>query len=418
MLCARTGKRGGRGRPAQHRVVINDDDLITSLAHTTPEPPIKNATTPRNPKNPQKKAPRRAAAATTTANGSAASRRAAPALVAAPRRAARRSRSVRVQAYKVAVLGAAGGIGQPLSLLLKMNKLITELRLYDVAPVVKGVAVDLSHCNTPVRVSAHAGDAELPGALAGADLVVIPAGVPRKPGMTRDDLFAINAGIVRALVGAAAKHAPGAIVEIISNPVNSTVPIAREVLKAAGAYDARRLLGVTSLDVVRANTFVAEAKGFDTRDVDVPVIGGHAGATILPLLSQSRPPADFGDADRAAMTKRIQEAGTEVVEAKAGAGSATLSMAYAAARMAESTLLGLAGEPGVVECAFVESDVVPGCAFFASRVQLGPQGVAKVHGLGDLNDFEKAALDAMLPELQAQIAKGIEFARSPPAPKA
>jgi malate dehydrogenase len=93
-------------------------------------------------------------------------------------------------------------------------------------------------------------------------------------------------------------------------------------------------------------------------------------------------------------------------------------MAYAAARMAESTLLGLAGEPGVVECAFVESDVVPGCAFFASRVQLGPQGVAKVNGLGTLNDFEKAALDAMLPELKAQIQKGLEFARNPPAPKA
>jgi malate dehydrogenase len=57
-----------------------------------------------------------------------------------------------VQCKKVAVLGAAGGIGQPLSLLLKMNKCVTELALFDVAPIVKGVAVDLSHCNTPVQV--------------------------------------------------------------------------------------------------------------------------------------------------------------------------------------------------------------------------------------------------------------------------
>jgi malate dehydrogenase len=80
------------------------------------------------------------------------------------------------------------------------------------------------------------------------------------------------------------------VIEIISNPVNSTVPIAAEVLKAAGVYDKRKLLGVTTLDVVRANTFVAEAKGLDVKDVDVPVIGGHAGATILPLLSQVRGP--------------------------------------------------------------------------------------------------------------------------------
>lgn len=76
------------------------------------------------------------------------------------------------------------------------------------------------------------------------------------------------------------------MIEIITNPVNSTVPIAAEVLKAAGVFNAKKLIGVTSLDVVRANTFVAEARGLDVRDVDVPVIGGHAGVTILPLLSQ------------------------------------------------------------------------------------------------------------------------------------
>ena len=77
-----------------------------------------------------------------------------------------------------------------------------------------------------------------------------------------------------------------AVIAIISNPVNSTVPIAAEVMKAAGVYDKRKVLGVTTLDVVRANTFVAEAKGLAVQDVDVPVVGGHAGVTILPILSQ------------------------------------------------------------------------------------------------------------------------------------
>jgi len=229
--------------------------------------------------------------------------------------------------------------------------------------------------------------------------------------MTRDDLFNINAGIVKNLVTAAAKHCPEAIIEIISNPVNSTVPIASEVLKAAGVYNPKKLLGVTTLDVVRANTFVAQSKGLDLKEVDVPVVGGHAGITILPLLSQTVPSVTFSDSEREALTKRIQDAGTEVVEAKAGGGSATLSMAYAAARMAESTLLGLQGEPNMYECAFVQSDVVPGVPFFASRVQLGPEGVAKVNGLGPLNDFEKQALDAMLPELKTQIEKGLAFAK-------
>jgi malate dehydrogenase len=311
--------------------------------------------------------------------------------------------------YKVALLGAAGGIGQPLGLLLKMNKYISELSLYDIAPSTPGVAKDLSHCNTPSTAVGFVGDENLGKALQGADLVVIPAGVPRKPGMTRDDLFNINAGIVKNLTKAIAEHCPNAIINIISNPVNSTVPIAAEVLKAAGVYDKRKLMGVSTLDVVRANTFVAEAKGLDVHEVDVPVIGGHAGATILPLLSQVTPKVSFSDADIEPMTKRIQEAGTEVVEAKAGAGSATLSMAYAAARMAESVLLGMQGTT-TTECAYVESDIVPGVDFFAHKLKLGKNGIEEYLPLGELSAYEQKALDEAVTILQGNIKKGKEFA--------
>jgi malate dehydrogenase len=157
--------------------------------------------------------------------------------------------------FKVAVLGAAGGIGQPLSLLLKINPLVSTLHLYDVFNT-PGVTADLSHTNTSAVVRGYLGKDQLGPALDGMDLVIIPAGVPRKPGMTRDDLFNINAGIVRTLIEGVAKHCPRAIINIISNPVNSTVPIAAEVLKIAGVYDPRRLFGVTTLDVMRANTFV------------------------------------------------------------------------------------------------------------------------------------------------------------------
>merc|ERR1719253_649352 len=88
--------------------------------------------------------------------------------------------------FKVSVLGAAGGIGQPLSMLLKLNPRVTELSCYDVAPVTPGVAADLSHCSTNSKCTGFTGD-ELKAALDGCNVVVIPAGVPRKPGMTRDD---------------------------------------------------------------------------------------------------------------------------------------------------------------------------------------------------------------------------------------
>ena len=154
------------------------------------------------------------------------------------------------------VLGAAGGIGQPLSLLLKADPLVSGLSLYDVVNT-PGVAADLSHCNTPATVTGVTGVGNAEEALKGADVVVIPAGssfgvlffyfrgdgvstaayvtercastpsprplnnagVPRKPGMTRDDLFNTNASIVASLAEACAKACPDACYLIISNPV-------------------------------------------------------------------------------------------------------------------------------------------------------------------------------------------------------
>jgi malate dehydrogenase len=281
------------------------------------------------------------------------------------------------------------------------------LSLYDVVGT-PGVAADLSHIESGTTVQGFVGQDQLGDALTGCDLVVIPAGVPRKPGMTRDDLFNTNAGIVKTLCEGIAMHCPGAMVNIICNPVNSTVPIAAEVFKKAGCYDPKRLLGVTTLDVVRSNTFVGGLKGIDPALVEVPVVGGHAGITILPLLSQVSPPVTFTEEQLKALTERIQNAGTEVVEAKAGKGSATLSMAFAAARMADSCLRGLSGVP-TIECAYVDSSVTE-CAFFASKVTLGPEGVAQVHGLGDITPFEQEGVKKLVADLKKQIAKGIDFA--------
>lgn len=307
---------------------------------------------------------------------------------------------------KVAVLGAAGGIGQALSLLLKLNLPAgTDLALYDLAPVTPGVAVDLSHIPTAVKVTGYGKD-DLHTALAGADVVMIPAGMPRKPGMDRSDLFNINAGVVKALAEAIVVQCPKALVGVITNPVNTTVAIAAEVFKKAGTYDAKRLFGVTTLDVIRAETFIAELKGKNPAELIVPVIGGHSGTTILPLLSQVKD-VSFTDEEVAALTYRIQNAGTEVVEAKAGGGSATLSMGQAAARFCVSLIKGLQGE-SVTEYAYVEGKGEH-ARFFAQPITLGKNGVEALLDIGTLSAYEQKAMNDMLPTLKADITLGEEF---------
>ncbi|KAL5017249.1 hypothetical protein ScPMuIL_006838 [Solemya velum] len=284
------------------------------------------------------------------------------------------------QDAKVAVLGASGGIGQPLALLLKNLPLVSHLSLYDIAHT-PGVAADLSHIESRAKVTGHMGPEQLKDCLKGADIVLIPAGVPRKPGMTRDDLFNTNASIVRDLADACAEVCPEAMLGIITNPVNSTVPIASEVFKKRGVYDPKKIFGVTTLDAVRANTFIAEMKGLDVSKVHVPVIGGHSGVTIIPLISQCTPPVSFPQEEREKLTVRIQNAGTEVVEAKAGAGSATLSNETEA-------------------------------KYFATPLVLGKTGFEKNLGLGKLIEYEVKLLSSAMPELMANIKKGEDFINS------
>merc|ERR1711976_734930 len=194
--------------------------------------------------------------------------------------------------------------------------------------------------------------------LTGCDLVLVPAGLPRKPGMTRADLLGINAGIAKGIVEACGKHCPNAILALIVNPVSSVVPAMCELYKKKG-LDPKKIVGGTTLDIVRANKFVGEMTGKNPQFINIPVIGGHAGVTIMPVFSQDKT-AKTVDKDKIAdLDKRVQDAGTEVVNAKGGKGSATLSMAYAGARLASAVLSGLAGEDRT-ECAYVASDIEEG----------------------------------------------------------
>uniref|UniRef100_A0A1I8JSD7 Malate dehydrogenase, mitochondrial n=1 Tax=Macrostomum lignano TaxID=282301 RepID=A0A1I8JSD7_9PLAT len=321
-------------------------------------------------------------------------------------------------ASKVAVLGAKRRHrGQPLSLLLKQSASVSQLSsLYDYSAR---------------RVSGFDGPASLSDCLKGSRVVVIPAGVPRKPGMTRDDLFNTNAGIVADLITAVAKTCPKAMICIVTNPVNSTVPIAAEILKKHNAYDPRRLFGVTTtLDIVRSNAFVAEAKGLDVSKTpgeavewtlkQLSTTAALAGERAGDRRAQRRHdhPSDqpggasvsFKAQDRETLTTRIQNAGTEVVNAKAGAGSATLSMAFAAEKFVDSVLQAIDGKRGVIECAFVESTVTE-APYFSTPLLLGRDGVEENLGLGNLIEFEAKLLQAAMPELQQNIAKGVKFVK-------
>merc|ERR1712014_347042 len=180
-----------------------------------------------------------------------------------------------------------------------------------------------------------------------------------------------------------------------------------ELWKKAG-LNPKKIVGITTLDIVRANKFVQEITG---QPASIPVIGGHAGKTILPLFSQDPAAASINASQVPTLDVRVQDAGTEVVKAKNGKGSATLSMAYAGARLGKAVLAGLAGVP-TTECAYVESSAQTGLPYFASKVLFGKNGVETVYPIGALSAHEQKRLEELTPILKGEIDDGLEYAKT------
>ena len=139
------------------------------------------------------------------------------------------------------------------------------------------------------------------------------------------------------------RYCPEAIILIITNPINSILPLFNEVYKKNRIDGRTKLIGLSNLDSIRASTFVSQQLHSIPSFYTIPVIGGHAGTTIIPLFSQLDSQS-LSQLDIPSLTQKIQFAGDKVVQAKAGQGSATLAMAYAAAHFTNSVLRAMNGE--------------------------------------------------------------------------
>jgi len=324
--------------------------------------------------------------------------------------------------FKVCVCGAAGASGQPLCLLMALDPRVWELSVYDLTIAMtpaQGIGADLGHIERKCKVTAHCLDTtqkpvdHLRDCLTGCDLVLVPVGVPSK-GRARSDLLTVNANITRTIVEACAKFCPRAVVGLIVNPMTSIVPAMAKLYELWG-LDPRRICGVTTLDVVRANKFVHEATGCPIEKVGVPVVGGFSGMmrseSAVPLFSQDAAARGLSHEQREQLIGRLHDASEEVSAAKNGKGVATLSAAYASGRFGQAVLAGLSGER-TTETAFVKTggDVYQDFEFFATKVTFGPNGVERVHPIGPITDDEKKRLDLVAATLREEIDEGVRYA--------
>jgi len=305
---------------------------------------------------------------------------------------------------KIALIGGGGSIGQ-IAALMVAQKELGDVILFDIPQMgdpLKGKALDLK------ELSPAAGfNADLTGAtdykdIAGADVVIVTAGIPRKPGMTRDDLLKTNVDIIAQVAKGVKEHAPKAFSIIVTNPLDAMVHTFQKVT----GFPKNQVCGMAGvLDTARWRAFIAMELNVSVEDVAGTVLGGH-GPTMVPLPRLTTvggvPLTDLVSAERIeAMAKRTREAGTEIVKLY-GKGSAFFSPAGSAVLMAESYLKDL---KRVLPCAAkCEGEYGLSDMFLGVPCVIGSGGVERILEIS-LEDDEKALLASTVEAVKKTVSQ-------------
>jgi malate dehydrogenase len=277
---------------------------------------------------------------------------------------------------KISLIGA-GNIGGELAALVARKEL-GDVVLFDIPEkegVAKGKALDLEQNGAVLGYDSHIKGSSSWDDVAGSDVVIITAGVPRKPGMSRDDLLSINLKIIRSVGENLKKAAPDAFVIVVSNPLDAMV---YELKKVTG-FPGKKVVGMAGvLDSARFQLFIARELGVSVKDVRPMVLGGH-GDTMVPVTSACTvngvPVPQLIAADKlAAIVDRTRNGGGEIV--KLMGTSAFYAPASAAVQMAESYLKDL---KRMVACAaYLDGEYGYKDLYMGVPVVIGAGGVEKV----------------------------------------
>jgi malate dehydrogenase len=289
---------------------------------------------------------------------------------------------------KVTVVGA-GNVGATAAQRLAEKELCDVVLVDIVEGVPQGKALDLTEAAPIEKHDANVTGTNGYEATAGSDIVIITAGIPRKPGMSRDDLISTNAGIIKSVTSEIVKYSPDCVLIIVSNPLDAMCHVAYE----ASGFPKNRVIGMAGvLDSARFRAFIAMELNVSVENTHAFVLGGH-GDTMVPLPRYSTvagiPITELMPKDRIdALVDRTANGGAEIV-GLLKTGSAFYAPASAAVEMAESIIK---DKKKVLPCAaYLEGEYGISELFIGVPVKLGKDGIEEVIEITLMED-EKAAL--------------------------
>jgi malate dehydrogenase len=310
---------------------------------------------------------------------------------------------------KVTIVGA-GNTGATMALLLA-QKGYADIVLQDIVEdMPQGKALDMLEAGPIIGYDAQITGSNEWGATANSDVIIITSGVPRKPGMSRDDLLSVNMKIVESVAGNAAKASPNAIFVVFANPMDAMCHVVKDV----SGFPKQRIIGQGGvLDTGRFRTFIAQELGVSVNDVQAYVLGGH-GDTMVPLVRYTtvggEPVEHLIPAARLAeIVQRARDGGAEIVKLLK-TGSAFYAPAAATVEMVDAILL---DRKRILPCAaYLEGEYGVNGLFVGVPVKLGQSGIEQVVEI-PLTDEEKAALKHSADSVQELVDAMDRIKKSP-----
>jgi malate dehydrogenase len=308
---------------------------------------------------------------------------------------------------KITVVGA-GHVGATAAQRLAEKELCDVVLVDIIEGVPQGKALDLAEAAPIEKHDAHLTGANAYDASEGSDIVIITAGIPRKPGMSRDDLISTNAGIMKTVTEQIVKLSPETILIIVSNPLDAMCHVAFE----ASTFPKNRVVGMAGiLDSARFRAFISMELGVSVENTHAFVLGGH-GDTMVPLPRYSTvagiPITELMPADRIdAIVDRTRNGGAEIV-GLLKTGSAYYAPASAAVEMAESILK---DKKKILPCAtYLEGEYGIKDLYIGVPVKLGANGIEEIIEI-KLTDEEQAALNKSADAVRElkEILKGLDY---------
>ncbi|XP_046591753.1 probable malate dehydrogenase, mitochondrial [Neodiprion lecontei] len=298
------------------------------------------------------------------------------------------------------------------ALLLKQAPIIKRVHIADTIDKTASLILDASHVDTSTKIRYFKRN-NMIEAMQEVDIIAI---------MDEEDFtlgkasshgqFLAGSQHVKVVAEKMVHCCPTALVAVFAHPVTATLPLISEIYKRAGCWDPNRIVGSVAIDSMRIQAMAANLFDLNPAFTTVPIVGGADACTVVPLLSRAKPVNQFSKEQQNSLIHTLRASDNELASIGECRAGPTLSAAAAATKFIVTLACGYCGFKNAVASAFVRSNVLPVCRYFATELQFGPGGVEKSFGLPKVSSVELELVEQAIPIINANVDLAVNFIRA------